>query len=121
MSLLQLEGGVTSLNPEDFDSSVRPSVTRVALNEHIRDTGLFFSVGRHGFYDRNPDQILARMHQFAEWLQQEQVERTLSDMVGIFTGTLQFSGTIKQNVLNLEIVLADGTIVHTRGRGRRPR
>ena len=46
LSLLQIEGGVTSVNPEDFDCSVRPSVTRLALNEHIRNTGLFFPVGK---------------------------------------------------------------------------
>ena len=46
MSLLQLEGGVTSVNSEDFDCSVRPSVTRIALNEHIRNTGLFFPIGK---------------------------------------------------------------------------
>lgn len=30
-------------------------------------------------------------------------------------------GTMKENVVNLEVVLADGTIIDTKGKGRCPR
>lgn len=37
---------ILALNPEDFSVVVEPGVTRKALNTHLRDSGLWFPVGR---------------------------------------------------------------------------
>ena len=36
---------VVQVNAEDFDCTVQPGVTRVALNTYLRDTGLWFPIG----------------------------------------------------------------------------
>jgi len=36
---------VVEVNAEDFDCTVQPGVTRVALNTYLRDTGLWFPIG----------------------------------------------------------------------------
>ena len=41
---------IESLNAEDFDVSVRPGVTRKSLNSYIRNTGLWFPVGKFQKY-----------------------------------------------------------------------
>ncbi len=35
---------ILSVNAEDFDCTVQAGVTRIALNEYIRDTGLNFPI-----------------------------------------------------------------------------
>ena len=37
-------GKVTNVNSSDFVASVQPGVTRLQLNEYIRDTGLMFPI-----------------------------------------------------------------------------
>jgi len=44
MDLMRMDE-VVSLNAEDFDVTVQPGVTRKALNNYLRDVGLWFPVG----------------------------------------------------------------------------
>ncbi|CAB4011908.1 probable D-lactate dehydrogenase, mitochondrial [Paramuricea clavata] len=103
-----LEGGVcidlsrmdevVSVNHADMDVTVEPGVTRNFLNTYLRDSGLWFPI------DPGPDPSLCGM--------------AATSASG--TNAVRY-GTMKNNVLNLEVVLADGSIVHTAGEGRRSR
>nr|AQZ26747.1 lactate dehydrogenase [Aurelia sp. 1 GW-2014] len=87
---------ITDLNPEDFDVTVEPGVKRSDLNHHVKDAGLWFPV------DPGAECSLCGM-----------VATSASG-----TNAVRY-GTMRENVINLEVVLADGTIINTAGKDRR--
>ena len=88
---------VLAVNERDLDCVVEAGITRRALNDHLRDLGLFFPV--------DPG---------AE-------EATLGGMAATRasgTTTVRY-GTMRDNVLNVTAVMADGSVVRTGGRARK--
>lgn len=87
---------VVRLSAEDLDVTVEAGLTHRKLNDHLKNTGLMFPV------DPGADATIGGM--------------TATRASG--TTTVRY-GAMRENVLGLTVVLADGRVIHTGGRARK--